>query len=100
MTSVSGIDDLPVLHRAVEIGWIDEIQTIDKDGYTVHDVYMQWQPTRNDNLKVNLAVQNLFDSAYRDHSSVGDYTHIPDWEIVAGLLEPGRDIRLTLTASF
>lgn len=100
MMAVSGLDDIDVLYRGVEIGWIDEIQTIDKPGYTVHDVYLSWQPMRSDTFNVNLAVQNLFDKTYRDHSSVGDYTRIPDWEIVAGLNEPGRDVRLTLTARF
>jgi hemoglobin/transferrin/lactoferrin receptor protein len=100
MMSVAGVDDIEVLYRSVEIGWIGEIQTIDKPGYAVHDVYMSWQPTQRDSIKMYLAVQNLFDKAYRDHSSVGDYTGIPDWEIVAGLYEPGRDLRLTLTAGF
>lgn len=100
MMAVSSMNNIEVLHRAVEIGWIGELQSIDKGGYTVHDIYAQWQPTRNENFKVFLSVQNLFDSSYRDHSSVGDYTHIPDWEIVAGLREPGRDVRLTVMAGF
>ena len=98
--AVFGMDDIEVLHRGVEIGWIDELQTIDKSGYAVHDVYMRWQPLRRANIQLYFAVQNLFDKAYRDHSSVGDYTLIPGWDIVAGLKEPGRDIRLTLSAQY
>lgn len=100
MMAVAGMRDIDVLYRSVEIGWIDEVQTIDKPGYSIHDIYMTWQPTRSEAIKLYLAVQNVFDTTYRDHSSVGDYTAIPDWEIVAGLFEPGRDIRLTLTAEF
>ncbi len=97
-TRVSALNNISVLHRAVEIGWIDQTQTIDKPSYQVHDIFVQWQP--NDNVSVNLSVQNLFDEHYRDHSSVGDYTHIPGWEIVEGLYEAGRDIRFSVSYSF
>ncbi|QBF83281.1 TonB-dependent receptor [Shewanella maritima] len=99
-TYVQDLNNIEVLHRAVDIGWIDRTYTIDKDGYQVHDVYAQWTPLSNDSLKVNLAVQNLFDEDYRDHSSVGDYSSIPDWGIVAGLKEAGRDIRASISYQF
>ncbi|ANO51908.1 TonB-dependent receptor domain-containing protein [Woeseia oceani] len=98
--AVAGMDDIEVLHRAMDIGWIAELQTIDKPGYAVHDVYARWQPTRSDSWYLSFAVQNVFDKSYRDHSSVGDYSAIPGWETVAGLRETGRDIRLTLSAGF
>lgn len=98
MSLVEDIDRLEVLQRSVELGWIDQVQLIDKPGYTSHDVYVEWSPIRN--LRINLAVINLFDETYLDHSSVGDYTAIPDWETVRGYNEPGRDIRLSATMSF
>lgn len=97
---VDGLDDIDVLYRSVELGWIDDIQTINKPGYSVQDIYVTWQPTQNPNFVLSLAVQNLFDKQYRDHSSVGDYSAIPGWEIVSGLYEPGRDIRLSFAAKF
>ena len=97
---VQEIDDLEVLHRSLEIGWVDQLYTIDKPGYTVHDIYAEFRPLDDNRLKLGLAVQNLFDEQYRDHSSVGDYTAIPDYEIVAGVYEAGRDIRLSVSYDF
>lgn len=98
LTYVQDLNDIEVLHRAVAIGWIDRTHKIDKDGYQVHDVYAQWQATEN--ILVNFTVQNLFDKAYRDHSSVGDYSKVPGWDIVAGVKEAGRDIRLSVSYQF
>ncbi|MEZ9237459.1 TonB-dependent receptor [Shewanella sp. 10N.286.52.A9] len=97
---VDDLNNIEVLQRGVEIGWIDQTQFIDKPSYDVHDIYVQWLPLDSDQLKVNLAVQNLFDEHYRDHSSVGDYNDIPGWEGVAGLYEAGRDIRVSLSYQF
>lgn len=95
---VASLNDIEVLQRAVELGWIDSTQTIDKDGYTVVDAYFKWLP--NDMLTVNLGIQNLFDEHYRDHSSVGDYNDISGWEGVAGVYEAGRDLRASITVRF
>ena len=100
LTHVQDLNDIEVLHRALEIGWIDALQQVDKPGYTVHDIYVQWLPTGSENLRVNLAVDNLFDKRYRDHASVADYNNIPGWEGVAGLYEAGRDIRLSVSLGF
>lgn len=97
---VSDLNDIEVLQRGVDIGWIEQTQTIDKSGYQVHDIYLQWLPLSDDALTLNLAVQNLFNEHYRDHSSVGDYNDIPGWEGVAGLYEAGRDIRVSLAYKF
>ncbi|SEF99186.1 TonB-dependent receptor domain-containing protein [Marinobacterium lutimaris] len=96
---------------AWRMGWnarfvkgIDDIETsageIDKPGYGVHDLYVEWLPTGHDRLKVNLAVMNLFDKQYIDHASNGSFDHIPGWEGVVGMPESGRDIRLSLAARF
>ncbi|WP_299595284.1 TonB-dependent receptor [uncultured Microbulbifer sp.] len=99
LTHVQGID-VEVLHRSVELGWIDSVQTINKSGYQLHDIYLRWQPLQDDSLAVNFAVQNLFDEHYRDHSSVGDYSDIPGWGIVSGVYEAGRDVRLSVDYRF
>jgi hemoglobin/transferrin/lactoferrin receptor protein len=99
-TYVEDLNDIEVLHRGVELGWIEETQTVDKPGYSVHDIYMTWSPLSDDSLSVSLAVQNLFNEHYRDHSSVADYGDIPGWESVAGLYEAGRDIRLGVNYRF
>lgn len=97
-THVEALDDVEVLHRAVELGWIADTQTIDKPGYNVHDIYLRWLPTEQ--LTFDFTVVNLFDEQYRDHSSVGDYNSIAGWEGVAGLNEAGRDIRVTASYRF
>lgn len=99
-TFVAGMEDIEVLHRALEIDWIDALQTVDKPGYGVHDASLRWRPFGGDRLTVDLAVQNLFDKQYRDHASVADYNGIPGWEGVAGLYESGRDIRISVGTRF
>ena len=99
-TYVADLDDLEVLQRSVELGWIGGTQTIDKPGYNVHDIYLRWLPLENDSLSLDFAVLNLFNEQYRDHSSVGDYNDIPGWEGVAGLNEAGRDVRMTVGYAF
>ncbi|MEM8930208.1 MAG: TonB-dependent receptor [Acidobacteriota bacterium] len=96
LTVVEDLNDIEVLHRAVELGWIDALQTVDKPGFTVHDISAEWRPPRLDRLAINLAVTNLFDELYRDHSSVADYNAIPGWGGVAGLYEEGRNVRLSV----
>lgn len=97
---VQDLNDIEVLHRALELDWIDSLQHVDKPGYTVHDLFMEWNPRSMDRFTLNLAVYNLFDEHYRDHASVADYSHIPDWEGVAGVYEAGRNIRLGVSYAF
>lgn len=97
-TFVNGLNDIEVLQRGVELGWVDQTYTVDKPSYSVHDAYVRWQAS--DHITLNFAVQNLFNEHYRDHSSVADYNHIPDWEGVAGLYEAGRDVRLSASVKF
>lgn len=96
VTHVTDLNNIEVLYRALDLGWVSELDTIDKPGYTFHDVFAEWMPS--DNFRVNLAVTNVFDKTYLDHSSVGDYTHI--FAVVRGYNEPGRDVRLSATFSF
>lgn len=96
---------------SLEFGWrgrfvegIDGLETsvgrIDKPGYGVHDVFVHWLPTDNEDLRLTLAVHNLTDHQYLDHASNADFQHIPGYEGVVGLPEPGRDVRLGLVMRF
>ena len=95
---VQDLNNIEVFHRMVDIGWATETTEIDKEGYQVHDIYVQWEP--NESFLVNLTVTNLLDEYYIDHSSVGDYNEVPGWEGVSGIAEAGRDIRVSLTYNF
>ncbi len=90
----------------LEFGWngrlvegIENIRTsagtVDQSGYAVHDIYAQWFITRDFNL--TFTVKNLFDKYYIDHATNGSFEHIPGYEGIVGLSEPGRDLRLTLS---
>ncbi|MDK2125150.1 TonB-dependent receptor domain-containing protein [Parachitinimonas caeni] len=68
-----------------------------KPGYQVHDVYARWLPTGKDNLNLTLTVKNLFDRQFYDQGSFGYH---PRWGKVAGLPEPGRDVRVSVAYKF
>jgi len=99
-THVQSLNNIEVLQRGVSLGWIDATQFVNKPGYNLHDIYLRWTALEAQNLFINFAIQNLFNTHYRDHASVADYGHIPGWQGVAGLYEAGRDIRLTLQYQF
>lgn len=95
---VESLKNIEVFQRVVAIGWAPETLIINKPSYSFHDVYMQWQP--NDSISVNLAVHNVFDEYYLDHSSIADYDlYYPNWG-VSGVYEAGRDIRLGVSFKF
>ncbi|HTU12727.1 MAG TPA: TonB-dependent receptor [Allosphingosinicella sp.] len=100
LTRYEDLNDLEVLYRDVELGYVPTTEFIDKPGYTVVDLFARWQPFRSHLFELQAAVYNLFDTQYRAHASVGDYRAIPDYEIVAGLPEPGRNVRLTASLRF
>ena len=86
----------------IKLGWsgrfteeLTEVPTgaNSKPGYAVHDLYTQWQPNGKDDFSVTLTIKNLFDAYYLDQGSFGYH---PRWGAIAGLPEPGRDIRLSL----
>ena len=94
------------VNDALELGWngrlvesLENIRTsagtVDKSGYAVHDIYAQWFVTPDFN--VTFTVKNLFDKYYIDHATNGSFEHIPGYEGIIGLSEPGRDLRLTLS---
>ncbi|MFY8328238.1 TonB-dependent receptor [Pseudoalteromonas sp. ZZD1] len=95
---VASLNDIEVFHRSIELGWMSELETINKPGYDLFDVYVTYEPLTN--LRFDLSVQNLLDETYLSHGSVADYGHIPGYESVVGIKEPGRDIRLSVSYKF
>ena len=96
--NITMVDDINIdtLHQALENGWTDSPYSLNKADYTLVDIYGEWEVTND--LRLNLAVTNLFDEAYIDHSSVGDYSEV--FPSVIGPQEAGRDIRLSVTYDF
>jgi hemoglobin/transferrin/lactoferrin receptor protein len=96
MRLVQGIDDIEVPFAITGVAG----STIDKPGYTTHDVFLRWRPAFTKALTVNLTVKNIFDKQYLSHGSVEDLTAFPGFAAVHGAPEPGRDIRVSVTLRF
>lgn len=98
--TVTYVEDLKLdtLYQDFDLGWLPSTYELEKDSYTTVDLFAEWDVSPN--LVLNLAVINLFDKQYRDHSSVGDYSEVPGYGVVAGPWEAGRDIRLSASYSF
>ncbi|QIZ85731.1 TonB-dependent receptor [Bermanella marisrubri] len=77
-----------------------ETLTVEKQGYSTHDLYLSWSPLRNRMLLLNLTMKNVFDETYLSHSSPEDLQANPGYEGIAGSLDPGRDVRLSATIKF
>ena len=96
---VADLNDIEVMHRSLELGWVDELGSIDKEGYNLVDVYARYEPTEQ--LRFDLSIQNLFNETYRSHGSVGDFSKFgKGYETLKGMYEPGRDIRLSVSYQF
>ena len=95
---VASLNNIEVFHRSIELGWLTELETIDKPSYSLIDAYIKYAPSEH--FTIDLAIQNLFDESYRSHGSVADYGHIAGYESVVGIKEAGRDIRLTASYQF
>ena len=98
--NVSYVEDLTIdtLYQDFDAGWIDSLYELNKEDYTTVDVFAEWQASEN--VSLNLAIINLFDITYRDHSSVGDYSEVDGYGLVVGPDEAGRDVRLSVNFSF
>lgn len=68
-----------------------------KDGYTVHDLLVNWQPLGKDRLRVTFGVHNLFDKFYYNQSTYG---YSAGQGMVLGYADPGRNLRLDLNWKF
>ncbi|MDO3384581.1 TonB-dependent receptor [Gilvimarinus sp. SDUM040013] len=70
-----------------------------KDGYTVHNVSLQWAPT--DGLQITAGVDNLFDEFYASQSSrTGVSFHPRFGELYLFDYEPGRNLKATVSYQF
>ncbi|WP_020208451.1 TonB-dependent receptor domain-containing protein [Gilvimarinus chinensis] len=70
-----------------------------KDGYTVHNVSMSWEPTKG--LLLTAGVDNLFDEFYASQSSrTGTSFHPRFGELFLTDYEPGRNIKATIAYQF
>ncbi|MFT2090056.1 TonB-dependent receptor [Paraglaciecola sp. 2405UD69-4] len=96
--NITKVDEINIdtMHQAVDLGWTDALYRLNKPSYTTVDIYGEWNITES--FAVNLAVTNLFDKLYLDHSSVGDYSEV--FASVIGPYEAGRDIRLSVSYEF
>lgn len=95
---VASLNDIEVFHRSIELGWMTELNAVDKPSYDLVDIFVSYEVS--DQLRFDLSVQNLLDESYRSHGSVADYGHIPGYEGVVGIKEAGRDIRLSASYRF
>lgn len=68
---------------------------VDQPGFGVHDLYVQWTPSTTEDVRIGLALHNVLDKDYLDHSSVANYEGI-----LSGYNEPGRDVRLSVAWQF
>ncbi|MDO3381820.1 TonB-dependent receptor domain-containing protein [Gilvimarinus algae] len=70
-----------------------------KDGYTVHNISLQWQPL--DSLQLTAGVDNLFDEFYASQSSrTGTSFHPRFGQLYLMDYEPGRNIKATVSYRF
>ena len=91
--------------RALEFGWrgryaqkgsyLDSTrgggEAVNRSGYGVHDIFLNWQPLCDERLNVNFSVTNLFDKYYRSHSQRSG---------TSALAEPGRSFRVRVNYRF
>ncbi|MGF6116769.1 hemoglobin/transferrin/lactoferrin receptor protein [Janthinobacterium lividum] len=66
---------------------------VQRAGYVLHDIQLQWQPAALRALSLALAVRNLGDKRYTSHSSL-------DGGVGNILPEPGRDVRVSASYHF
>ncbi|MCF4010603.1 TonB-dependent receptor [Rheinheimera sp. UJ63] len=90
-TGVEIIDGLTVDYLLIVVAGIDNEQLI-RGGYTVHDVSAKYQMYSDPPLTLYLAINNLTDKYYANHSTIerqGEYRR-----------DIGRDIRFSLKYEF
>lgn len=101
--------DYALPEYGVQMGWLGRfVESLDyipvgsttsrsKAGYGVQNIYISWLPLKNDTLRINLAVNNLFDQQYYDQATYA----WNGWQgKTLGYPEPGRDVRLEASWKF
>ncbi|MDG6895100.1 TonB-dependent siderophore receptor [Volucribacter amazonae] len=69
----------------LELGWrnrtvqdakgsvlVRDTTEVERNGYTVHDFYLNWKPFNNDDMNVNVSLNNAFNKFYYPHTQRGD----------------------------
>ncbi|MDF3129030.1 TonB-dependent receptor [Kiritimatiellaeota bacterium B1221] len=101
-----GVIEYVFPEQQVVVGWngrvVEELDGLpdgfpNKDGFMVHDFYCQWTPVSVEALTLTLTVKNAFDEQYMEHTTYGYNSSL---DRIAGLPEPGRDIRLAAAYKF
>lgn len=64
-------------------------------GYEVISVFAEYVPPNRPNLRLRAEVNNLFDVEYADRATYG-----ADFESIVPLMEPGRNVTLSLVSKF
>lgn len=64
-------------------------------GYEVISVFAEYVPPTRPNLRLRAEVNNLFDVEYADRATYG-----ADFESIVPLMEPGRNVTLSLVSKF
>ncbi|AAU37123.1 TonB-dependent receptor domain-containing protein [[Mannheimia] succiniciproducens] len=82
----------------VELGWntmyvraIDVDDSTLKESYAVSNMYVSWSPAQAKGLELTFGIDNIFDKAYKDHST--QYYGSVD-------LDPGRNYKLSVSYKF
>lgn len=75
--------------------YVEKVNTssIDKPGYQTYDLWLDWTPSKEQDLKLSLYISNLFNKNYVDHGTFVSTGREPLWA-------PGRDVRLTASYAF
>ena len=72
-----------------------------KEGYTVHNIAVRWEPNTFDGLTMILGIDNVFDEFYASQSSrTGVSFHPRFGELYLQDYEPGRNIKATIAYQF
>lgn len=72
-----------------------------KDGYTIHNLSVSWQPQQVTGLSVIVGIDNVFDEFYTNQSSrTGSTFHPLFGELYLVDYEPGRNIKATVSYQF
>ncbi|KPZ57350.1 Heme transporter BhuA precursor [Pseudoalteromonas sp. P1-13-1a] len=73
----------------------------EKDGFTVHNISLNWQPQSQPQINIVFGVDNLFDEYYASQSSrTGTSFHPRFGELYLLDYEPGRNIKATFAYQF
>lgn len=86
------IPELQVGYTLNLVGKLNDVYEIPRPAYVLHNVQLLWFSQTVKGLSAALAVNNLFDKQYREQTSIAQGEAI--------ILEPGRDLRVTLSYKF